>query len=40
MKFARREGMRVYVVETGPSFPVTKQLVEDSDGLRKITPEY
>jgi uncharacterized LabA/DUF88 family protein len=38
MKLARREGLQVYVVEIDPSFPISKQLIEDSDGLRKTTP--
>jgi uncharacterized LabA/DUF88 family protein len=37
MKLARREGLQVYMVEIDPSFPLNAQLIEDSDGLRKIT---
>jgi uncharacterized LabA/DUF88 family protein len=37
LKLARREGLQVYVVKMYP-WPLKHTLIEDSDGLRTITP--
>ncbi len=37
LKLARREGVRVFVVKLDP-WPLKHNLIEDSDGLRVLTP--
>ena len=38
MKLARREGLQVFVVKLDP-WPLKHNLIEDSDGVRVLTPK-
>src|SRR6185295_1786426 len=38
MKLARREGVQVFVVKLDP-WPLKHSLIEDSDGVRVLTPQ-
>ncbi|MEO8352041.1 MAG: NYN domain-containing protein, partial [Chthoniobacteraceae bacterium] len=38
IKLGRREGLQMFVVKLA-SWPLKHELIEDSDGVRKLTPK-